>query len=352
MLNILKKLADQQTLELFELELLLSQELKANNPFNLNQENGLELIQKRCNLFTQVYADLFNLCHKFNLKNRDIFINLLWKLWLPLAIKITEKKAQTERVFIQGILGAQGTGKTTLTSILTLIIKYLGYSCLSISLDDFYKTYSERKELQKIDPRLIYRGAPLTHDLNLALNLFNNLQNRETTEILIPRFDKSAYNGIGERGEFERVNKPDIILFEGWFVGVRNINESLFNNPPDPILIPEDLQFAKDNNQRLLDYLPLWEKLDSLIILEPKDYRFSLQWRKEAEHKMITSGKTGMKDQEIEEFVNYFWRSLHPQLFIKPLINNINLVDLVIEINQNHLPENIYQPKQNHLTKV
>ncbi|MEM6403721.1 MAG: glycerate kinase, partial [Cyanobacteria bacterium P01_D01_bin.116] len=65
------------------------------------------------------------------------------------------------------------------------------------------------------------------------------------------------------------------------------------------------------------------------------DYRLSLEWRKQAEHQMKASGKTGMTDLEIEEFVNYFWKALHPELFIKPLIESSS-VDLVIEINSNH----------------
>ncbi|MEL7246354.1 MAG: glycerate kinase, partial [Cyanobacteria bacterium J06573_2] len=51
-------------------------------------------------------------------------------------------------------------------------------------------------------------------------------------------------------------------------------------------------------------------------------------------------GKTGMSDIEIEEFVNYFWKALHPELFIKPLIKSPS-VDLVIEINPNHSFGNI-----------
>jgi D-glycerate 3-kinase len=42
-----------------------------------------------------------------------------------------------------------------------------------------------------------------------------------------------------------------------------------------------------------------------------------------------------MTDAEIESFVNYFWRSLHPELFINPLIES-SAVDLVIEINADH----------------
>lgn len=345
MLNLLEKLVNQNHLNLAELELLLSDELTIkNNPFNLNQNNALEQIKIRANLLINLYPEIVNLCDQFNLKNQELILKLLWNLWLPLALQIAQKKAKSNQVLIQGILGSQGTGKTTLTKILILILEFLGYQTISISLDDFYKTYQERQELLTFDPRLIYRGTPLTHDLKLALNLFNSLEDKNITQILIPRFDKSAYHGIGERSHFESINKPDIILFEGWFVGVRSIDESNFDQPLDPILTAEDRQFAKDNNERLGEYLPLWEKLASLIILWPQNYRFSLQWRKDAEQKMIAEGKTGMGDREIENFVNYFWRSLHPELLIKPLTKNPNLVDLVIEINQDHLPEKIYQP--------
>jgi len=67
----------------------------------------------------------------------------------------------------------------------------------------------------------------------------------------------------------------------------------------------------------------------SLCVLYSEDYRLSKQWRKEAEHQMIATGKTGMSDQEIDRFVEYFWKALHPELFIKPLTNN---ADLVVEI--------------------
>jgi len=69
-------------------------------------------------------------------------------------------------------------------------------------------------------------------------------------------------------------------------------------------------------NAQLQD-LPLWERLDRLILLYPADYRRSLEWRRQAEHQM-TAGSSGMTDAEVEQ-LEYFWRSLHPDLFIKPL---------------------------------
>ena len=80
--------------------------------------------------------------------------------------------------------------------------------------------------------------------------------------------------------------------------------------------------------------------MDRLIVLSPEDYRLSRQWRKEAEHKMIASGKTGMSDREIDRFVKYFWQSLHPELFIKPLLKT---ADLVVEIKSDRTLARIYR---------
>jgi len=59
---------------------------------------------------------------------------------------------------------------------------------------------------------------------------------------------------------------------------------------------------------------------------------------------MIATGKSGMKDTEIKTFVEYFWRSLHPELFITPLTKSPLWVDLVVEINTNHTPGAVYRP--------
>jgi D-glycerate 3-kinase len=51
-----------------------------------------------------------------------------------------------------------------------------------------------------------------------------------------------------------------------------------------------------------------------------------------------------MTDAQVDEFVEYFWRALHPELFITPLTKNPSLVDLVVEINGDHSVGAIYQP--------
>lgn len=254
------------------------------------------------------------------------------KVWLPLAFQIAHWRNAQSRVLIQGFLGGQGTGKTTLTKVLMLLLNKLGYSTVSWSLDDLYLPYVDRVRLRTRDPRMIRRGPPGTHDVQLGIEVLQQFQRGEFP-IALPRFDKSAHGGEGDRSEPELITQADIILFEGWFVGVRPI-VSEFE-------IVADQQFAQAMNQQLQSYVPLWELLDRFVILYVPEYQLSKQWRKEAEHKMIAQGKAGMSDAEIDEFVEYFWQALHPELFIPPLLKQ---ADLVLEIGDGHSVRSINYP--------
>ena len=289
----------------------------------------------KADLLNSVLPSFHQFCQTNLHKPPAEMLAVLQDLWLPLSIKLASHRQTLGRPLIQGILGGQGTGKTTMCRVLSLILQQLGYRTLCLSLDDLYKTYGDRLALTQQDPRLIWRGPPGTHDLDLGLNVLDQIRQGESP-VRVPRFDKSAYNGAGDRTTPEIVEDIDIVLFEGWFVGVRPIDADLFNHAPPPIFTDQDREFARDMNQRLNDYLPLWQRLDSLMVLYPTDYRCSMLWRKQAEQQMIAAGKLGMSDAQIEEFVNYFWRSLHPELFIQPLVTSPVGVDLVISINSDH----------------
>ncbi|MDZ7960815.1 MAG: glycerate kinase [Aulosira sp. DedQUE10] len=309
--------------------------------FGITPENVDQVIQRRSHLLKSIQPAFSQFCQTTLQVQPQAMLHTLWELWLPLAIKLASQRQKLGHPLIQGILGVQGTGKTTMSQALTLILQQLGYRTVTLSLDDLYKTYSDRLVLTQQDSRLIWRGPPGTHDLDLGLNLLDQIHQSQSP-VLVPRFDKSAYRGAGDRTTPEIATNVDILLFEGWFVGVRPIDPQAFDHAPPPILTDADRAFARDMNRQLENYLPLWQRLDSLIVLYPTDYRCSLAWRKQAEQKMIASGKLGMSEQQIEEFVHYFWRSLHPELFIKPLVNSGQLVDLVIEINGDRSFGNIY----------
>jgi D-glycerate 3-kinase len=298
-------------------------------------------IQARAELFQVVYPEFCEFCNNVLKANPETMRLRLWDLWLPLGLQLAQRRQDLNRPLVQGILGGQGVGKTTLAKVLGLILSKLGYNTLSLSLDDLYKTYSERVKIQQQDPRLTWRGPPGTHDVNLGIEVLDQIRQAQNL-VSVPRFDKSAHNGMGDRTTPDVVANVDIVLFEGWFVGVRPIDPQVFEQSPTPINTYLDREFAREMNRQLSDYLPLWQRLDHLMILYPQDYRYSLQWRKQAEHQMIATGKTGMTDSQIEDFVNYFWRALHPELFIKPLLTSPQYTDLVIEINEDHSVGAVY----------
>ncbi|KAM3102574.1 glycerate kinase [Phormidesmis sp. 146-12] len=318
-----------------QLEALILQDNIRANAFGITRENATETTLLRIELFQKVYPEFLELCQN-KLKITRLANETLWNLWLPLAIQIADWRRAKSNPLIQGFLGGQGTGKTTLTEILKLILKHLGYHAVNFSLDDLYLTYDDRQRLQAQDPRIIHRGPPGTHDTKLGVQILTQLKQGQPTQI--PQFDKSLWQGAGDRIHPKLVSAVDIVLFEGWFVGVRSIEASDFETAPDPIVTASDRTFARDMNDRLHDYLPLWEHLDRLIVLYVPDYHLSKAWRKEAEHKMIAQGKPGLSDAEIDAFVEYFWQASHPQLFIKPLVSQSEFVDLVIEINPDHSP--------------
>ncbi len=314
--------------------------------FNVERAKAFGITQEKVE-YELIFRSIYPVCSQFNQQTLELpadrFATNLWTLWLPLAMLIVQWRRSQTKPLIQGLLAGQGTGKSTLASILILILGEMGYRTCSLSLDDLYKTYKNRLILKQQDPRLIWRGPPGTHDVDLGINILDALHQPNSDAIIeLPRFDKSAHNGAGDRGISDTISGADIILFEGWFVGVRPIEPGAFDDAPPPIISESDRQFARDMNAKLRDYLPLWERLDRLILLYPLDYHWSLQWRQQAEHQAKAFGKLGMSDLEIKQFVNYFWQSLHPELFIKPLATASSWVDLVIEIKSDRSWGKIY----------
>lgn len=288
------------------------------------------------------------------------WIEPMWRLWLPLALKINQAQRtkasqkgthEETHLFVQGMLGGQGSGKTTLARILQLLLRELGQQIAVLSLDDLYLTYAERRELRKKDSRFVWRGPPGTHDVELGLRTFTQIIEASPDErVQLPRFDKSLYGGQGDRTKPEWMRKPTIVLFEGWCVGARPLPDEAFSELcrlPEPIDTEADRVFAYDCNRQLSAYLPLWNYLDSLLVLSLEDYRLSQRWRQQSEQKMIAEGKSGLSHEEIAAFVRYFWQALHPQLFIEPVARSSHSskgIDLVVTIDQHHQLGRLYIP--------
>ena len=91
------------------------------------------------------------------------------------------KKANIKKPYFVGLAGGQGTGKTTTSLLIKIILsKYFKLDVFRISIDDFYKTRKERINLSKrVHPMLLTRGVPGTHDINMMLNFFKKSKSKK-----------------------------------------------------------------------------------------------------------------------------------------------------------------------------
>ena len=77
-------------------------------------------------------------------------IGKLNKFYLPLSDWIYSIYIKDRKIKTIGLSGGQGSGKSTITGILKLILKKkYGLELCVFSIDDFYKTKSERIKMSK-----------------------------------------------------------------------------------------------------------------------------------------------------------------------------------------------------------
>ena len=155
---------------------------------------------------------------------------------------------------------------------------------------------------------------------------------------MVPVFDKSLHDGDGDRSGVLPEKNIDIILFEGWFVGLRPLEDNkLLEELIPPINNEKDVQFAKDISVLLGEYVPLWDMLDQLIALVPENFEYTKLWRKDAERKMKEKTGRGKTDKEIEDFMDYFWKALHPKIYFPRLFKEKGAFSYAAFLNENHL---------------
>jgi D-glycerate 3-kinase len=224
--------------------------------------------------------------------------------------------AQTgERTLVIGINGCQGSGKTTLADYLCTSLQDRGLSAISISIDDFYLTRQQRQQLaDEVHPLFVTRGVPGTHDLELALETLQQLS-AGRGEVKVPRFNKAHDERLPEE-QWPKVTAPlDIIILEGWCVGITAQAEEALLEPINEL---ESLQDPAGewrsyiNQQLVTNYPELWQLIDRLIMLQAPSFSCVYQWRLEQEQKLEqtvgSSTNRIMAAAEIQQFIQHYER--------------------------------------------
>ena len=258
--------------------------------------------------------------------------------FLPISQKIYKIYLQNKKTKIIGLTGGQGSGISTISNILKIILKEgFQLNTAIFSIDDFYKTLSDRKKMsKKISPLFLTRGVPGTHETDLLLNSIKQIKKINFKKILIPKFDKSIDDRLPKKKWQIIDKKPHIVIFEGWCVGVTPQKNK------DLIVPLNILEKEKDkkriwrdhvNKELKTTYKKIFEHIDTIIFLKVPSFYHVFKWRLLQEKKLrITSkGKKIMSKLQIKNFIMFYER------LTKHMLKNLaKKAKFVVNIDNEH----------------
>ena len=274
---------------------------------------------------------------KDKFKNKEKMIK---SFLIPVSFWIASKANKSKPYFV-GLAGGQGTGKTTISSIVAIILrKYFKKNVFKISIDDFYKTRRERKNLsKKIHPMLMTRGVPGTHDVQIMLDFFKKAKSKNFKKMKLPSFNKALDERHSIKNWYKINLKPDVIIFEGWCVGARPETNKTLKKPINFLEKANDekLIWRKYVNQQLkTKYKKLYSQLNCMIYLKAKNFSLLQKWRLKQEHKLWLKTKKKsshkiMSKGDVINFMQTYQRITQNMLKYAPKYSSI-----ILNLNRNH----------------
>jgi len=185
----------------------------------------------------------------------------LLRLWCA------ERRAEGRRLL--GLSAPPGSGKTWLARQLPGVAP--------LSLDDLYWP----------QPRLGRgrRGLPGSHDLPRLMAVLDGF--RRDGDVQVPRFDKTLADGAGDRAGEQRL-RGDQLLLEGWCLGA-------------------------EGSEALETYIPIWDRLDALLVLLAPSPGRVLRWRLQAEARQRRRGGAVLSAAEVTAMLMAFAAAVPPE---------------------------------------
>ena len=269
---------------------------------------------------------------------------------IPMCFWIS-KKASSKKPYFIGLAGGQGTGKTTISSIIKIILeKYFKLKVFKISIDDFYQTRQERLNLsKKIHPMLATRGVPGTHDVRMMLDFFKKAKSKNFKKIELPNFNKAIDDRFPKKNWYKIKEQPDIIIFEGWCVGAKAQLNKTLKKPINSLEKVNDhkLIWRKYVNQQLkIEYKKLYSQLNCMIYLKAKNFSLLQKWRLKQEDKLWlkTKRSSNLKIMNSSDVVNFM--QTYQRITENMFKNMPKYASVILNLNSNHqIKSAVYKTK-------
>jgi len=275
-------------------------------------------MKKTEDCFLKVKKDYLKFLSKEKIfgKSSEAKISTLKRIYIPISFWIENKFKKKGKTLFLGFSGGQGSGKTTVTGILKLILKKFFKRKIHVSsIDDFYKTLKDRNKMSyTIHPLFKTRGVPGTHDINLIKKFFYFIKKRNFKKFNLPKFDKSIDDRLKKKYWSNIKQRPEIVILEGWCVGAKPQSNFLIRKPINILEKYEDqyLIWRKYVNEKLKrEYQKLFAMIDYFIFIKIPNFNMVSKWRLLQEKKLKQkphSKKKVMSYNEIKRFIMFYQR--------------------------------------------
>ncbi|KAF5251291.1 hypothetical protein FANTH_3583 [Fusarium anthophilum] len=263
---------------------------------------------------------------------------------------IQAHRKSSSRLFVLGLSGLQGSGKSTWAAALSQALTNQHHlKTRMLSLDDLYHDHPELVALREANPDnglLQTRGQPGTHDEVLAKQFFDQVLGRVENDKKVvkwPAFDKSLHSGQGGRvsvEDWEEVSLDeglDVLIFEGWALGFKPLSDEEVKRKWERAKASEAQQseeWALTNtlashdishllliNENLRRYCETFagpQHFDGFLHLSTDKLVQVYEWRL-GQERALRQHKPGMTDEQVIKFVKGYMPAY--ELFLERLQN-------------------------------
>ncbi len=259
---------------------------------------------------------------------KAIKVDWIWGLGLPLLSEIKRFIINGNQRNLIGISGLPGSGKTSLGRWIEAASAEMKWQVTVISLDDFYLPANELDKAMSGNPWKVPRALPGSHSIEVMENAIEKWL--EEGELLVPQFDKSLRNGLGDRYGWRKTN-PEILLIEGWFLGCypekQLLNEDKKQDPHSLALTEEEIDYRLKVQEVLGNYINVWNMFEKIWHIKPIDFSYTRKWKTEQEKNMQKEKGASLTGKKLDLFLRMIETSIPQDSLLK--LNS----DVIIELN-------------------
>ena len=225
----------------------------------------------------------------------------IWGLVFPLISQAYQLNKSFSNRKLIGLSALPGTGKSTLGRLIEKLSSQLDFRISVVSIDDFYLPCKEMREVIKNNPWRVSRGFPGSHSLTLMEQKF--IEWKETGKLIVPVFDKSLRGGLGDRSSW-REEYPDIVVLEGWFLGINPTKISTrFYKEVSSLISEEEFLYVQKIQKNLHGYQKIWKLIDNIWHLKPEKFKFMNNWKTQQEEEMLINKGFALKNERLSNFL-------------------------------------------------